>query len=55
MIALARKPDELVSWGHATTAELAELAAHNEVKDLDSGLSRGGRVTKTTKLTLHRR
>ena len=55
MISLAHKPDELVSWGHAATPELAEVAAHNEVKDLDSGLSRGGRVTKTSKVALHRR
>ena len=55
MISLAHKPDEMVSWGHATTPELAELAAHNEVKDLDCGLSRGGRVTKPRKLNLYRR
>lgn len=55
MISLANKPDELVSWGHATTPELAELAAHNEVKDLDCGLSRGGRITKPSKVSIHRR
>jgi hypothetical protein len=55
MISLAHKPDELVSWGHATTPELAELSAHNEVKDLDSGLSQGSRVTKTCKVALNRR
>jgi hypothetical protein len=55
MISLAHKPDELVPWGHAATPELAELAAHNEVKHLDSGLSQGGRVTKTSKVGLHGR
>ena len=54
IISLAHKPDELVSWGYAPTPELAELASHNEVKDLDSGLSRGGQVPKTRKVALHR-
>jgi hypothetical protein len=38
-------PDVLVSWGHAPTQELAEQAAQNELKDLSSWLSKGGRVT----------
>jgi len=48
MISADDKPDELVSWGHAPTQELAEAAAQNEVKDLSSGLSKGGRVQNTT-------
>lgn len=55
MISLARKPDELVSWGYASTQELAEIAAYNEIKDLDSGLTEGGRrVSKSTKIAFHR-
>jgi hypothetical protein len=53
MIYRAHKPDELVSWGHAPTQHLAELDARNEVKDLDSGLTQGGRVTSTNKVALH--
>jgi hypothetical protein len=39
------KPDELVSWGHESSQELAEAAAQAEIKDLSSGQSHGGRVT----------
>jgi hypothetical protein len=42
-----KNPDELISWGHASTQVLAETAARNEVTDLSSGLSHGGRVTST--------
>jgi hypothetical protein len=55
IISLAHKPDQLVSWGYAATPELAELASRNEVKDLNSGLSQGGQVTKTHQVALHRR
>ena len=44
MVCREHKPDELVSWGHAATRELAEASARDEVKDLSSGLSHGGRV-----------
>ncbi len=44
MICRRHRPSELVSWGHADTQELAEAAARKEVKDLSSGLSKGGRV-----------
>ena len=44
MICRTIKPDELVSWGHAPTQELAENAAQNEVKDLSLGLTQGGQV-----------
>ena len=33
MICLAKKPAELVSWGHAPTHELAASASRNELKD----------------------
>jgi len=42
MICLAKKPDELVSWGHAPTQELAAYEAQNERQDLLSGLTQGG-------------
>ena len=41
MICTRRKPDELVSWGHARTRELAEAAARKEVNRLVAGLTRG--------------
>jgi hypothetical protein len=44
MICWEHNPDELVSWGHALSQELAEAAARDEVKDLSSGLSHGGQV-----------
>lgn len=46
MICLAKRPDELVSWGHAPTHELADSAARNELKDLLSGLTQGGHVSQ---------
>ena len=36
MISLTQKPEELLSWGHASTFEEAEIAAYNEVEDLES-------------------
>jgi hypothetical protein len=53
MICREQNPDKLVSWGHAPTQELSELAAQNEVKDLSSGRTQGGRVTNTSKLAIH--
>jgi hypothetical protein len=53
MICWAQNPDELVSWGYAPTQELAEKAAQNQVKDLSSGLTQGGRVTRTSKSATH--
>jgi hypothetical protein len=55
MICAKRNPDELVSWGHAPTRELAEKAAQNEAKDLSSGRTQGGRVTSTSKSATHER
>ena len=45
MICRAQNPETLVSWGHATTQKVAEEEAQNELKDLSSGLTQGGRVT----------
>jgi hypothetical protein len=45
IICWAQTPDKLVSWGHAPTQELAEAAAQNEVNNLSSGRTQGGRVT----------
>jgi hypothetical protein len=45
-ICTRRKPDELVSWGHAGTRELAEAAARSEVNKLLAGLTRG-KLAKT--------
>lgn len=44
LICREKKPDELISWGHAPTQELAETAARHEVEDLRSGFTCGGRV-----------
>jgi hypothetical protein len=40
-------PDQLVSWGHAPTHDVAENEARNELKDLASGRTQGGRVTSS--------
>ena len=47
-------PDVLVSWGHAATHELAETEASNEIRDLLSGLTQGGRVSSVTHSFQHR-
>jgi hypothetical protein len=52
-ICAAQSPDRIVSWGHAASHELAETAAQNEIRDLSSGLTQGGRVGDS-KATLHR-
>lgn len=49
MICAAWNPDELVSWGHAPTQELAETVARNEVEKLVAGLTEGGRLSGTSK------
>jgi hypothetical protein len=54
MICGAQNPEELISWGHAPTQELAETAARNELSDLTSGLTQGGRVTGTFKEFIRR-
>jgi len=53
MICLETNLEELVSWGHAPTLELAEAEARNEVKDLSSGLTQGGRVASTSYSAIH--
>jgi hypothetical protein len=53
MICGAQNPDELVSWGYAPTQELAERAAQNEIKDLSSGRTQGGRITSPNKSATH--
>ena len=47
MICLAKRPDELISWGHAATQELAESEAQIEIEDLLSGLTQGGQQLQT--------
>ena len=54
MICREHNPDELVSWGHALTQELAETAARQEVTDLSSGLTHGGQVASTSYSGIHR-
>jgi len=51
MICGSQNPDQLISWGHAATQEEAEKAARDEVSDLSSGLTQGGRVTTTKPFT----
>jgi len=46
MICSVQNPDELVSWGHAPTRELAETAAGSAVHMLESGLPRTGKATQ---------
>ena len=55
MVCGAQNPDELVSWGHAPSQELAEAAARGEVNDLSSGLSQGGHVISMTQAFSNRR
>lgn len=55
MICSAQNPDQLVSWGHASSQELAEAAARNEIQDLSSGLTQGGRVTGAKGASIRRR
>jgi len=55
MVCWQHKPDELVSWGHAPTQELAEAAARDEIHDLSSGVSKGGRVTSRNTSSIHHR
>lgn len=43
-----QNPDVMISWGHAETQALAETEAGNEVRDLLSGLTQGGRVAGVT-------
>lgn len=53
MICRESNPEEMISWGHAPTHELAETEARNEVRDLTSGLTLGGRVAGTSYTAIH--
>jgi hypothetical protein len=44
MVCKENELDDLVSWGHAPTRQLAAAPAREEIGDLSNGLSRGGRV-----------
>ena len=54
MICFAARPDELVSWGYASTLEVAETDARQELDDLCSGLTQGGRVISSKPVIPHR-
>lgn len=54
MICRAQKPDELVSWGHEPTRELAESAAEKELQDLSTGRAQGGQTASASKPLTHR-
>lgn len=49
MICGAKKPDELISWGYASSQEQAEAEARNELRELASGLTHGGRAPHCNK------
>jgi hypothetical protein len=49
MICRTRNPDELVSWGHEPTHELADAAARKELEYLAAGMTQGGHVTTAVK------
>jgi hypothetical protein len=49
MICREQKPEELVSWGHEPTRELAEAAAGQELRDLSAGMTQGGQVINIIK------
>ncbi len=53
LICWESNPDEMISWGHAPTLELAEAEARTEVADLTSGLTQGGRVAGTSYSAIH--
>jgi hypothetical protein len=54
MICSVQSPDQLVSWGHATTHALAETEARNEVDSLSSGETLGGHVKSKITPFAHR-
>jgi hypothetical protein len=49
MICRVQNLEELVSWGHEPTHELAEAAAGKELQELSTGVTEGGQVTTTIK------
>jgi len=54
-ICRADNTEELVSWGHEPTRELAEAAVEKEVQLLSSGMTQGGQVVSATKPFTRRR
>lgn len=48
-------PDQMVSWGHASSRELAEAAVQEEMEDLRSGRTLGGRVRNKKTQVIFRR
>ncbi len=54
MICRSQNPDELVSWGHAPTRDLAERAAEREIEELTCGRTEGGNAASTVKPFTHR-
>lgn len=54
MICRSENPDQLVSWGHAPTRELAEAAAEKEIQDLSAGRTQGGHAASAVKPFTHR-
>ncbi|HYH00891.1 MAG TPA: hypothetical protein VD837_17315 [Terriglobales bacterium] len=55
IVCTAQNPDTLVSWGHAPSRELAEAAAQDEIEDLRSGRTPGGRVGGGKKMNIRLR
>ena len=55
MVCAAWNPEELVSWGHAPTRELAQMAAENAVTKLESGLTQGWRLSSASKSSIGRK
>ncbi len=49
VICKSQNSDEMISWGYAPSQEQAEQAAQNEIKDLLSGITKGGRVLPQAK------
>jgi hypothetical protein len=55
VICTTQNPDQLVSWGHAPSRELAEAAVREEIEDLVSGRTIGGQVHGRKYQVMHRR
>jgi uncharacterized protein YceH (UPF0502 family) len=53
MICRDNNPDELISWGHAPSQELAEAEARHEVDELTAGVTQGGRVASVSYSAIH--
>ncbi len=54
LICSTKNPDRLVSWGHAPTRELAEVAVQEEIEHLRCGRTLGGRVRPAKIASIHR-